>query len=205
MIVRLGVATLLVLAGTQPALAGPGTCIAVAKDAARGHSVLVRLRVAEAGKIENREAEWQLSAPGKASAEGLSLKLGYVAQVPDGPGPVTSVTLTYFSMRNPSALTKATGSLEDSVGKRWTAPFQGLFGLGMAQLSLKTPWGGRVNPELTESVTSAERVTVAIKGQNGSVLESLVLDPSDLASRDRLLTEARSKAEQLASAPQPCG
>jgi hypothetical protein len=205
MIVRLGVAALLVMASSGPALAGSGTCIGVAKDEARGHSLLVRLRVNEAGAIENREAEWQLAAPGKQGAEGLSLKLGFVAQVPEGLGPVTSVTLNYFSMRNPNALKRATGTLEDASGARWSAPFQGMMGLGFSQLSVKTPWGGRVNPELTESIVAANKITVAIKGQGGTILESLILEPSDSTSRDRLFLEAKAKAEQLAAAPKPCG
>lgn len=204
MIVRLSVATLFILAGAAPALAGPGICLAVASDEVRGHSVLVRLRVGETGSIENREAEWILAAPGSDRTRGLWLKLGYVTQVTEGLGPVTSVTLNYSSMDNPGFLTRTTGSLEYESGSRWAAPFRGFMGLGSSQLSVKTPWGGRVNPELTESIESASQVTVAISGQNGAVLESLVLDPSDLTSRDRLLSEARAEAEQLAAASPPC-
>lgn len=205
MIVRLSLAALFILAGAAPAFAGPGTCLAIANDAARGHSVVVRLRVGEAGTIENREAEWILTAPNGNFSQGLSLKLGYVTQVSEGLGPVTSVTLNYSSMGNPGILTRATGSLEYASGARWTAPFQGMMGIGLSQLSVKTPWGGRVHPELTETIESTNPITVAIKGQNGTVLESLVLDPSDLASRDHLFSEARTRAEQLASAPEPCG
>jgi len=204
MIVRLSLATLFILAGAAPALAGPGTCLAVASDEALGHSVLVRLRVGETGTIENREAEWILAAPGADLTRGLSLNLGYVTQVTEGLGPVTSVSLNYFSMDNPGFLTRTTGSLEYASGSRWVAPFRGFMGLGVSQLSVKTPWGGRVNPELTESIASVSQVTVAISGQNGAVLDSLVLDPSDLTSRDRLLSQARTEAERLAAAPQPC-
>lgn len=205
MIVRLSVATLFILAGAAPAFAGPGTCRAIASDPARGQSVVVRLRVGEAGRIENREAEWILTASGADFSRGLSLNLGYVTQVTEGLGPVTSVTLNYSSMDNPGVLTRATGSLEYASGSRWAAPFQGFMGLGLSQLSVKTPWGGRVNPELTESIESASQVTVAIRSQNGTILDSLVLYPSDLTSRNRLLSEARTEAEQLASAPEPCG
>lgn len=204
MIGRLGAAMLVILAGASPAIAGPGTCLAIANDTERGHSVLVRLHVGEAGTIESREAEWILAAPGSDLSRGLSLKLGYVAQVSEGLGPVTSVTLNYSSQNGSGLPARATGSLEYASGRRWTAPFQGFMGLGLAQLSVKTPWGGRLNPELTESIESASRVTVAIRGPNGSALQSVVLDPSDLASRDRLLSEASAEAEQRAAAPQSC-
>lgn len=205
MFVRLGLSVLFMLAGAAPALAGPGSCLGVASDAARGQSVLVRLRVGEGGQIENREAEWRLAAPGRDSPQGLSLKLAYVAQLPDGLGPVTSVTLTYLDLRNAGALTRAVGSLEFASGARWTAPFQGMLGLGQSQLSVKTPWGGRVSPELSESIEAAASVTVAIKGRDGKVIESLVLNPSDLTFRDELYLKARAAAEQRAQAAQPCG
>ena len=140
MIVRLGVAALLVMASSGPALAGSGTCIGVAKDEARGHSLLVRLRVNEAGAIENREAEWQLAAPGKQGAEGLSLKLGFVAQVPEGLGPVTSVTLNYFSMRNPNALKRATGTLE-RVGRALVGTISRNDGAGLFPAKRKDAMG----------------------------------------------------------------
>ena len=204
MAVRFAMSALLLMAGGAPAFAGTGTCLGIVNDKARGHSMLVRLRVGEDGQIENREAEWTLAAPGTTGVGGLSLKIAYVAQVPEGTGPVTSVTLSYFNMRNPGALRKATGSLEDASGRSWTAPFQGFMGLGLSQLSVKTPWGGRVNPELTETIEAASRVTVAIRRENGDVLESLVLVPSDLASRDQLFLAAKAKAEDLAAAEKPC-
>lgn len=190
--------------GAMPAMAGPGTCLAVASDAAKGHSVLVRLHVGADGQIGSREAEWELKAPGPNMLEGLSLKIAYVEQVPAGMGPVTSVTLNFLAMNHPGLLRGASGTLTNAAGKRWTARFGGMFGLGKAQLSVKTPWGGRVSPELTERIETMAPVTVAMTGPDGKVLATAQLDPTDLVSRDRLFEEARAKAEALAAAKARC-
>ena len=204
MTLRLLIVASALAASAGPALAGPGSCVGQAADDAAGQSVLVRLRTGEGGRVESREAEWSLSAPGRNAAQGLSLKLGYVEQVPEGMGPVTSVTLSFLSMSDPRALSGATGALETARDRRWSAPFQGFMGMGMAQLSVKTPWGGRLRPELAESIERQSRVAISIRRRDGSVLDSAVVDAFAHAVRDRLFLEAKAAAERRAAAPEPC-
>ena len=205
MIQRMAIPALLVLSASAPALAGPGTCLAGASDAASGQTIVVRFKVDGAGAIESREAEWDLAAPGTPGLTGITLKIRYIPPTGDALGPVTAVSVYYLGQRTPAPLAGATAWLETGAGKRWSAPLQSMFGTGIAQLSLKTPWGPPRNPQLAETIEATEAVTVILRDQKKKPFESLSLTPSDHTVRDRLFAEAGAKAQQLAVAPAPCG
>jgi hypothetical protein len=204
MIWRHPICMLFLLAAGAPAVAGPGRCTGQAADEPSGQRMLVRLTVSENGAVASREAEWSLEAAGKAAAGGLSLQIGYAAPDAEGLGPVTTVTLHHMALRGPGLPAGTIGQLATGKGKPWTASFMGMMGLGFAQLSVKTPWGGRLNPQLAETIETAKAVTVTIFGPKRLAIEGFTVDPSDHSVRDRLFQTARTAAAALAAAPARC-
>lgn len=204
MIQRLATPAVFLLLASGPAIAGPGTCMAGASDAASGQTVVLRFKVDNTGAIASREAEWDLAAPGQSGLTGISLKVRYSPPSSDILGPVTSVSVYHLGVRSQATPAGATAWLETGAGKRWSAPLQSMFGTGIAQLSLKTPWSPPRNPQLAETIESTEAITVSLRDQKKKPLESLALTPSDHAVRDRLFAEASTKVQKLAEAPAAC-
>ncbi len=189
---------------SDPALAGPGSCTGRAADEASGQRVLVRLKVDAAGAIGGREAEWEFSVPGAPQVDGMSVKLGYVAPAGDALGPVTSVSAFYSGMRSGVSLRGASAVLDTGSGKRWTAPIQSMFSMGLAQLGVKTPWGDKRNPKLVETIDTEAQVTVTLVDKTAKPFATLALRPADHTVRDRLLGTAMAEARQRAAAVAPC-
>jgi hypothetical protein len=201
-ILRLVILPLLLMA--MPVQAGPGRCLGVASDSDSGQRLLVRLTIGPDGTLTSREAEWIFETPGGAVPGGLSLKIAYVAPVADKLGPVTSVTVNHLALGGAGLPQGSTAVLDTGTGKPWTAPFMGMFGASLAQLSVKTPWGGRLNPRLAETIETTSRVTATIMAPKKQTVATLVANPSDHGIRDSLFRAATSKAEELAAAPEPC-
>jgi hypothetical protein len=187
----------------HPALAGPGVCKGRASDES-GQFVRVSLHVEPSGAIRAREAVWEMRSPGGGAIDGLALEIGYVSGTAGAIGPPTSVSLDFTAIRTRRDLAGAHGTLELSPGQKWSGVLQGFLGLGTVQLGVKTPWGGRVHPELVDTIESAPRATAILYARDDSVIASLVLNPSDHDVRDRLFRQALAEAEPLAAAPAPC-
>lgn len=201
---RLSLAAIALLSLSAPALAGPGSCPGRAADEAAGQRVLVRLKVDEAGTITGREAEWEFSPPGAPTVDGMSVKLGYVAPQGEALGPVTSVSAFYIGRRGGVSLDGARAVLETGSGKRWSALVQSMFSMGLAQLGVKTPWGGLRNPDLVEAIGAETQATVTLLDKKAKPFATLTLHPADTQVRDRLMAAAMAEARQRAAAPAPC-